>query len=194
MPLHASTSSNHHQEVKIAFHGLWYHLNYMWPSRAQFQRRLVGMRAIYPVKILQQYASLSAITEVNLLALDGLGFANRKLGGRRMCVRTHWYLCVSLVQAVIKRQSCDPWDATNNTIKFSPVHHFHIQECVSVGGQHSFRTPDIALIKVLQLSGWSDYIRKSELCSFYWVFCTSSCVVVLHYLQFATVYTYCIVI
>jgi len=27
----------HHQEVKIALYSLWYHQNYMWPSRAQVE-------------------------------------------------------------------------------------------------------------------------------------------------------------
>ena len=35
MPLYVSSTCAHHQEVKIALHGLWYHHAYRWPSRAQ---------------------------------------------------------------------------------------------------------------------------------------------------------------
>ena len=35
MPLHVSSTCDHHQEVKIALHSLWYHHTYRWPSRAQ---------------------------------------------------------------------------------------------------------------------------------------------------------------
>jgi len=28
MPLHVSSTSAHHQEVKIALHGIWYHYTY----------------------------------------------------------------------------------------------------------------------------------------------------------------------
>ena len=35
MPVHVSSTCNHHQEVKIALHSLWYHHTYRWPSRAQ---------------------------------------------------------------------------------------------------------------------------------------------------------------
>jgi len=127
----------------------------------------------------------------NLLGLEGLGFASRKGGDNRPCVRTHWYLCVSVIQAVVKRQSCDPWDATNHTIKYSPMHHFHIQERILFGWQDFFRTADIDLINVLQFSGWSDYIRKSELISFNRVICVRVIVVFLHCMQIATVYSYC---
>jgi len=34
MPLHVSSTYAHHQVVKIALHGLWYHHTYRWPSRA----------------------------------------------------------------------------------------------------------------------------------------------------------------
>jgi len=138
---------------------------------------------------LKLYTSLSAITERNLFALEVLGFASRKGGDNRPCVRTHRYLCVSVVQTVVKRQSCDPWDATNHTIKYSPVHHFHIQECVLFGWQNIFRPPFIDLIDVLQFSRWSDYIRKSELISFNRVICSRFSAVVLHCMQLATLYT-----
>jgi len=32
MPLHVSSTSAHHQEVKIALHSLWYHQTYRWTS------------------------------------------------------------------------------------------------------------------------------------------------------------------
>ena len=34
MPLHVSSTSAHHQEVKIALQSLWYHQTYRWPSRS----------------------------------------------------------------------------------------------------------------------------------------------------------------
>ena len=40
MPLHVSSKSAHHQEVKIALHSLWYHHTYRWPSLAQVERGL----------------------------------------------------------------------------------------------------------------------------------------------------------
>ena len=38
MPVHVSRTCAHHQEVKIALHGLWYHHAYRWPSRVQVQK------------------------------------------------------------------------------------------------------------------------------------------------------------
>ena len=35
MPLHVSSTSAHHQEVKIALHSQWHHHTYRWPSRPQ---------------------------------------------------------------------------------------------------------------------------------------------------------------
>jgi len=43
MPLHASSTCAHHQEVKIALHSLWYHQTYRWPSLAQVERGLSVM-------------------------------------------------------------------------------------------------------------------------------------------------------
>ena len=40
MPLHVSSTCDHHQEVKIALHSLWYHHTYRWPSRARVEREL----------------------------------------------------------------------------------------------------------------------------------------------------------
>jgi len=38
MPQHVSSTCAHHQEVKIALHGLWYHHTYRWQSRARVER------------------------------------------------------------------------------------------------------------------------------------------------------------
>ena len=35
MPLHVSSTCDHHQEVKIALRSLWYHHTYSWPSLAR---------------------------------------------------------------------------------------------------------------------------------------------------------------
>jgi len=44
MPLHVSSTRARHQEVKIALHSLWYYRTCRWPSDAQVERELVGMR------------------------------------------------------------------------------------------------------------------------------------------------------
>jgi len=45
MPLDVSSTSAHHQEVKIALHSLWYHQTYRWPSRARDGHLYVADRA-----------------------------------------------------------------------------------------------------------------------------------------------------
>ena len=35
MPLHVSSTCDHHQEVKIALNSLWYHHTYRWSSGAR---------------------------------------------------------------------------------------------------------------------------------------------------------------
>jgi len=40
MPIHVSSTYAHHEEVKIAWHNLWYHVTYRWPSGAQVERGL----------------------------------------------------------------------------------------------------------------------------------------------------------
>jgi hypothetical protein len=44
------------------------------------------------------------------MALDGAGFTQRKWGNSRQSARTHLFLCVSIEQAVIKRQLCRSWN------------------------------------------------------------------------------------
>jgi len=36
----------HHQGIKIVLYSVWYHHTRRWPSRAQVERRLVGMHGI----------------------------------------------------------------------------------------------------------------------------------------------------
>jgi hypothetical protein len=37
MPLHASSTRAHHQEVKIALRSLWYNHTHRWPSHAEVE-------------------------------------------------------------------------------------------------------------------------------------------------------------
>jgi len=37
----------HRQEAKIVLYSIWYHHIYRWPSRAQVERRLVGMQPVH---------------------------------------------------------------------------------------------------------------------------------------------------
>ena len=40
MPLHASSTCAHHQEVEIVLYSIWYHHIYRWPFRTQVEREL----------------------------------------------------------------------------------------------------------------------------------------------------------
>jgi len=71
MPLHASSTCAHHQEVKIALHSLWYHHTYRWPSRAQVERVLSQPlhETAWDKLIVKQKSCASSwlITEINIL-------------------------------------------------------------------------------------------------------------------------------
>jgi len=71
MSIHFGALCAHHQEIKILLYSIRYHHTWSWPSRAQFERRLVKSSLnLHTVRIHTSYYLILYNAENHMMQLN----------------------------------------------------------------------------------------------------------------------------